>query len=944
MDQVEVDIDDKADAVGYNDEVMLEGDPQGHPAESSVAMDEVTDAKDVEKAVKEENDDEMIENSRKRRAGKSYQPNFKIPKHRDFNRLRENRDRYAPGPYTRPSYYGGRNQDMPRFRGTDFDEMKSAEKKIITLLDSFSTAKEDIIQLAEVLSQLPASQNKSVISALMDCVESFPIKTAAYASVVGLLRIKGRSDLVEAVTQQAIYNFSHNLSSGNRTNCILLLRFLIGLHCSNVVGSHVFDVLSALLKFGEELVSQEYETGKEYTKFTITMDNIFYIVMASIPWFSRDVFASSTDSIKLICNKLFEYCDRRNAIVATLESDGKWETGIDLAVTTKSNPYAHKFCSTDLLENTYADRFSTGVEGIKSLLENDWVSSTTYRFYQSKGIVELLSSPVEESAEENKVTIDTLNILLQLDPKTLKMFRPIPSKPFPFSVDLDPSECLTKHDQWLLEEHASNIIQIFHDDSSQCATQLFNIPLNQRYKEYAIVDMLINMGLPSRYKHYYSLFGVMVVHNLCGMEERIEGIFTNFFSQLLAGINSVNLAVVNTIIIIASYWFSLEFCKIRKPENSEVKLDKEVLKEKNSKLFKLVFRPPGPCVHNYNARVLDKVSRLVYMDRLVTYSPKELQAEIELSIAPPIDTTFKDKPLEHKVFLNLLHFNKLNPEENELRNGRIIGFINNYTNRTPLKELPTHLFSENRTHDVEMDDALEPAAPASNEKPWTKDELVLIFWETLIAFGSKSLTHLLRLYELHAQILKVFESQDQDLPFEETTSCKVMLHTFNLLKRDGKRLELSFEFFIRKNVFSCIDVLKFLFLVLPNDDIVCNAFFFILHTLFTDIKHRLETFRESFKVASRDLAGTVAMEAKKQELDSAESDYYNLVALVVKLVDDKMKHATPCLNFILINVLKRVLFCFALSDTIFPRIFLEHPNVHDSIKTLLYQFSISNYF
>lgn len=538
----------------------------------------------------------------------------------------------------------------------------------------------------------------------------------------------------------------------------------------------------------------------------------------------------------------------------------------------------------------------------------------------------------------------------------------------------------------LFEEHVYYVFELFSDDSLRCAQQLLAIPLNEEFKEYGIVDVLLNLSLSKFYDNYYSIFGTLVMHNLCTLEEKTEDIFYSYVSQLLAETDKLDSWVLNTMVNICSFWFNMEFCKIRtssddinvEGENSD-EIRKDLIRQKNSRLFKTLFKPSN-CANNYNLRLIEKISRLVYMDRLLTYSPTDLESEIR---ALGVSKDFKNKPYEHLLFLNMLHFNKLADEENELRNRRIVSFINNYTNKPYLKEQPKHLFSETKeTKDydevihtdedlilntqatntnltnsqldlntnltsiqVDLNSNLTNTQTANlvsagNVEVWKRDDLILLFWDTLLIFGSKSMTHLYRLLEFHSDVLKMFETPES--PFEESLPYKVMWQTVVTFERDHKRLELSFDFFIRNNVFTCPMILKFLF-TLPANVLMSNFFFYAVNSVFSEVHSRLVNFRESYKVALRELAGTVAMEAKKQELDTVELDYFNFFEQFVRLVSDRLSTSDANIRKVLEELLVRKLVKYSLQEKVNIKLYNSVTNVHETVKVTLYILAMPSY-
>ncbi|KAK1934833.1 hypothetical protein X943_002069 [Babesia divergens] len=932
MDELEVDIDDKGDALEQLVETRLDGDsidgpeePTSPPTKSrkrriSPSFDRLGDNRNSR-------DNRRDKNPRNRQ-----DTNRDSPLRQKYRRTYTRLDQRAPFP---PNF---RMPILPPLNpqpawNSEVARAKRWDTSIITLLDKFEFAKECINSLADLLSSIGDS-SKPAFSSFEKSVEAFPIKTGAYASVVGLLKAKGKINLAEQMTQRLMHNLGSCISSGNRIGAIHLLRFLIGLHSSNVKSCRVLEIIEYLINAAKTLEGSNYEMQEEYFTATLAADNLMYIVVASIPWFSRDEFLKSKEIIKGFCSEVIDYNDRRNHKLAAVKNDIQLTLMSDsVEKETIKNPYMYIAAYREIRSvMEFSDRLTTSVECIKSLLNSEWISTTTYRFYQSKGIKDNIfhvgvTAPV--SKDIAKVTDEIFHAITNIDIKQLKAFKPVPMHNLTLTQEYNIDD-ITIHDKWLLQEHVLHTVHAFKDDTALCAKQLLMLPHNSAYREYAIVEVLFNVMLSPIYNRHFTMLAVLVMQEMCNVEPRIEVIFLESYSKLVNIIPQLDTDVVCNMLNIGSYWFAVEFCKLRKDRPSQNQDDtdkvtenrsmdvedvmdateemKEMIREKNAKLFSVMFKQDDSIV-NFNNRLLDKISRLVYVDRLLAYSPEDLKDNIKTVIQPPIPSVqhaLRDKPLEHKVFLNLLHFNKLNSEENDLRNSRIIGFINKFVNKEPLAEMPRNLFAEDKTADVEMTDETN-AGPEGNEmhnnisKRWMQYQLILIFWETLLVFGNKSLTHLMRLIELHGDVLKHFVSHEKNVQFEDSTMFKILRLTHDTLRSNPKKFELVVDALLRMEILQPVEACKFVFVYFPTSDFFSNHSLWILDTAVNFVKDRLENARNRF---NDDVGKSDIMRAT---LEERETDMNNLVICLMECINNRLAQGlTTELEEILENILKNI--------------------------------------
>ncbi|KAK1441983.1 cap binding like protein [Babesia gibsoni] len=931
MDMLEVDIDDRDDAIQ-----PLEEDATT-PAVGNTGLDKDTTG---------------ASRNRKRKAslspGREYDDRRpREDRHRDFP---SSKDDYYPGEHPRNKYrrthmkFDYRNQRGRTPRGNqrgpyipwnkDHLPFKRWDAQVVTVLDAFDKAKEDILNLTDVLARI-GDALKPTFTTFESAVEELPIKTGAYASVVGMFMGKDMVQLVEQITQRILHRFGSLLTSGKRIPAIHCLRFLIGIYSCNVKCCRVMEIIEKLIDNAKKLQSAVYDSQENYVEATVIADNLIYIVAASLPWFSRDEFENNKKEIKKFCDQISKYNDVRNSKLAKINEDVEAAKKGKVAPNGKlTNPYAYMAVYRESINMlSYSDRLVTAVNGLKSLLKNEWQSTTTYRFYQSKGIKEhIFGAEIKDNIKEDtrNVTNEIIETMLAYDASKIKGCKPIVTMNLHFHSKYQEMEEISVHDKWLLEDHVLHTIYAFKNDTALCAKQLLLIPHNSYYKEHAIVEVLFNVMLNPMYNQQLALFCVLVMQEMSTSEPKIEELFEDFYSNLADNMEFLDAAVVQGLVTVGSYWFSVEFCKVRKPAlhkngedgindtngDMEVEPDgtteeqiKQQIKEKNARLFFAMFKKNNNYVVNFNNRLIDKISRLIYVDRLLNYSPEELKESIKVVIQEPllsVQRVFQNKPLEHRVFLNLLHFNKVAPEENDLINSRIIGFIKRYVNREPLTEMPSNLFGDDKTADVVMEDA-----PRDDEgdgtldngvKRWMRHELILIFWETLLVLGSKTLTHLTRLVENHADSLNYFLSQDNYVTFEESTIFKVLKLTREVLKSDTKKMELIVEMLLKKEVVKPEEACKFVFSYFPNEDFFSNHSLTIIHLAVDFVKTHVDGIRANFLKDSQN-RDSLLMELEKEEIKM-----HDLLRSIMEQINNRIAQGTTVeIELFFENMLKNII-------------------------------------
>lgn len=171
MDTLEVDIDENVDDLGYNEEY----DPEEH--QNNRKSNKEIDYQELEEDFNRRSFDYGPSRS-KRRNFRTQRP---CQRHRENFRYQNHRESRGYGPYSKQNSLPNRTNLPPK---ADEDELKQIDAKLVTLLDSFSTAKEDILSVLEDLKLVTDKHNKVIAATLVKCVESFPVKTGTKCSLV----------------------------------------------------------------------------------------------------------------------------------------------------------------------------------------------------------------------------------------------------------------------------------------------------------------------------------------------------------------------------------------------------------------------------------------------------------------------------------------------------------------------------------------------------------------------------------------------------------------------------------------------------------------------------------------------------------------------------------------------------------------------------------------
>eukprot|EP00922_Rhytidocystis_sp_ex-Travisia-forbesii_P008296 GHVS01012220.1.p1 GENE.GHVS01012220.1~~GHVS01012220.1.p1 ORF type:complete len:1017 (-),score=239.77 GHVS01012220.1:174-3014(-) len=189
------------------------------------------------------------------------------------------------------------------------------------------------------------------------------------------------------------------------------------------------------------------------------------VVMSSLPWFSRRNFEDHRDKICSYITFAAQYMQTRKC---------PWKKAVEVL----RSPG----------EETSPDRLDTLVEAVTVMMQSNWQSKATFRFYQQTQLAMALEPPPGVS-QHVMLTLP----LPRVDGNDFVLnYRPVASSlRLPVTTDAV-AQPLAHHDRWLIEDHVICIMQTFQDNIELCATMLVKIPVPDEQFEYILIETILS--------------------------------------------------------------------------------------------------------------------------------------------------------------------------------------------------------------------------------------------------------------------------------------------------------------------------------------------------------------------------------------------------------------------------------------------------------------------
>eukprot|EP00922_Rhytidocystis_sp_ex-Travisia-forbesii_P008301 GHVS01012226.1.p1 GENE.GHVS01012226.1~~GHVS01012226.1.p1 ORF type:complete len:956 (-),score=139.70 GHVS01012226.1:286-2859(-) len=230
------------------------------------------------------------------------------------------------------------------------------------------------------------------------------------------------------------------------------------------MGAHVLkpDSVFALL---DAIISSPVKNEPETSPQPEAVDMSVFIVMSSIPWFSRPHFDEHKEKICSYIEHAGQYVPQRRC---------PWKKAVEVL--------------RDAGEELPADRLDTLVDAVKSMMQANWQSKATVRFYQQAQLALALAPPPGVS---HHVTLSLTLPSIEGNDFVVN-YRPVASSlRLPVTTDAV-AQPLAKHDRWLVEDHVICIIDAFQDNVDLCATILVKIPVPDEQFDYILIETVFS--------------------------------------------------------------------------------------------------------------------------------------------------------------------------------------------------------------------------------------------------------------------------------------------------------------------------------------------------------------------------------------------------------------------------------------------------------------------
>eukprot|EP00922_Rhytidocystis_sp_ex-Travisia-forbesii_P008297 GHVS01012222.1.p1 GENE.GHVS01012222.1~~GHVS01012222.1.p1 ORF type:complete len:1075 (-),score=230.50 GHVS01012222.1:406-3630(-) len=376
-------------------------------------------------------------------------------------------------------------------RGTyRYHEEKRMKSSLVTAGDLLCDIPEYLLSLAEPhLLALYQQYAASAVETILECVKAVPYKIGIYSSLVGLvtqqIEISGNirqptarrrpeeeedeeegkraggegSAWLRLLMRQLTFDLEIHLKRAEYRKAIMLTRFACALMGAHVLTpASVFDLLDAVINS-----SVKHEPGTCPQPEAVDMP--VFIVLSSIPWFSRRHFEEHGPRICAYIEYAGQYVKQRKC---------PWKKAVEVLRETG--------------DEVPADRLDTLVDAVKTMMQANWQSKATVRFYQQSQLALALEPPPGLSH----------HVMLPLTLPNIEgndfvvNYRPIASTlRLPVTTDAV-AQPLAKHDRWLVEDHVIWLMEAFQDNVDLCASMLVKIPVADEQFDYILIETVLS--------------------------------------------------------------------------------------------------------------------------------------------------------------------------------------------------------------------------------------------------------------------------------------------------------------------------------------------------------------------------------------------------------------------------------------------------------------------
>uniref|UniRef100_A0A8D8XLX7 Nuclear cap-binding protein subunit 1 n=1 Tax=Cacopsylla melanoneura TaxID=428564 RepID=A0A8D8XLX7_9HEMI len=467
-----------------------------------------------------------------------------------------------------------------RRRVSENQELEDRFEVLIVKVGEKSTAslESHLDGLAKVLETDLATYRNKILRILTDCATKYPEKCCIYTTLVGLLNAKNYNFGGELV-EHMVKNFKEALKNCQWNAARYALRFL-----ADLVNCHVISTNSLL-----QLLENMLDASKEDGVPNVRKDWYVYAVLSCLPWVGRELYEKKEQALALLLLNIELYLNKRSKKhVAALQ------------VWSSDKPHPQE----EYLDCLWAQ--------IVKLRQDNWTDHHIYRPYT------VFDSRLSVALQHNLP-----NIILP--PHNDSLVYPMPSVVFrmfdytdcPEEPSISPLPGAHSIERFLIEEHLLQIIDMYHIERKDCASQLLKynmkIPL-----EYCIVEIIFGELFRLPTPKYLEIFYGSVLIELCKMKaSTMPQVLAQATVILFMRIESMNTACFDRFVSWFAYHLSnFQFQWSWDDWESALLLDKE--------------HPKPKFIHE----VLNKCVRLSYHQRIKEIVPAQFAPLLPLKPDP----------------------------------------------------------------------------------------------------------------------------------------------------------------------------------------------------------------------------------------------------------------------------------------------------------------------
>ncbi|CAE7493883.1 ncbp1 [Symbiodinium natans] len=351
-------------------------------------------------------------------------------------------------------------------------------KKVVSQIRGLAAALEDDIELHGALIQ----------RSVLDCAKCLPVKSGIYAAWLSKMADK-HPQWATGVVLGALDDLRAAIQGGRTTNAQLLLRFLVSLASTGVVGvDAVLGLLQEVMGLSHGLPPNK---GGDFGCF---------MALAQLPFLSASAYQQGKDTVAGLVADASKYIQSR---------DPRWKPLLEM-----------------MIGSGLPDRLEEIQKAVQSLSDTGWSSQV------------VLHVPGCQPASDRVVGVPDLKLGIGQDDfrkSRVRLQVPLVAARL-LTSRMDAAAPLSATDRWVLEDYVLLTLDMFSCDIEECSKQLLRIPVLHPHFEAAVVEVLfcqmLQLPVPRLPPLFYSRLLEVCAEKQASMNKLIDEAFQALFSKL----------------------------------------------------------------------------------------------------------------------------------------------------------------------------------------------------------------------------------------------------------------------------------------------------------------------------------------------------------------------------------------------------------------------------